>query len=109
MAKDPEQNGLIIVDAQTGKQIVNFYRKEVNREFHRLFEQKLHLSGLQHHHRCARADLDRFGRGCMLLVPVQQDPPRQVHVRHRRNVHLTHFNLLYSYELTISPIRHIVI
>nr|DAI57891.1 MAG TPA: hypothetical protein [Caudoviricetes sp.] len=25
------------------------------------------------------------------------------------NVHLTHFNLLYSYELTISPIRHIVI
>ena len=51
---------------------------------HRLFEQKLHLSGLQHHHRCARADLDRFGGGCMLLVPVQQDPPRQVHVRHRR-------------------------
>ena len=61
------------------------YLPGVHRRYpHRLFEQKLHLSGLQHHHRCARADLDRFGGGCMLLVPVQQDPPRQVHVRHRR-------------------------
>ena len=44
----------------------------------------LHLSGLQHHHRCACADLDRSDRGRVLLVPVQQDPSRQVHVRHRR-------------------------
>lgn len=35
----PEQKGLIIVDAQTGKQIVNFYRKEINREFGILFFQ----------------------------------------------------------------------
>mgnify|MGYP000220118041 CR=1 FL=1 len=47
-------------------------------------EQELHLPGLQHHHRHPRADLDRSGRGRVLLVPVQQDPSRQVHVRHRR-------------------------
>ncbi len=47
-------------------------------------EQELYLSGLQHHPEGPRADLDRPGRGCVLLVPVQQDPSRQVHVRHRR-------------------------
>ena len=51
---------------------------------HWLPEQELHLPGLQHHHRHPRADLDRSGRGRVLLVPVQQDPSRQVHVRHRR-------------------------
>ena len=43
--KDPEQKGLIIVDAQTGKQIVNFYRKEVNREFGILFFQPQTVPG----------------------------------------------------------------
>ena len=39
---------------------------------------------LEHPLRCSCADYHRPLRGLLLLVPVQQDPSRQVHVRHRR-------------------------
>ena len=41
----PDQKGLIIVDAQTGKQVVNFYRKEINREFGIIFFQPQTVPG----------------------------------------------------------------
>lgn len=41
----PDQKGLIIVDAQTGKQVVNFYRKEINREFGIIFFQPQTIPG----------------------------------------------------------------
>ena len=61
------------------------YLPRLHRRYpHRLSEQGLHLSGLQHPLRCSCADHHRPLRGLLLLVPVQQDPSRQVHVRHRR-------------------------
>lgn len=41
----PDQKGLIIVDAQTGKQVVNFYRKQINREFGIIFFQPQTVPG----------------------------------------------------------------